>query len=145
MQGAIEEDFGGEPRSFLVRIGELRAIQTKCSAGPAVVAQRLARCVAVVEAKPDAQVGELAMLGLGDWNVDDVREPILQGLIGAGMSPNDAGKLVRTWVDERGFRGLVENARLALLVLVAGVATPEDDPVGEPKAGETRTTSPAAS
>jgi hypothetical protein len=132
--GQITEDFGGEPRPFCVRIGELRKIQDRCGAGPAQIAERLARCVTTYTTNPAATPLQLVTLGLGDWRVDDIREPIFQGLIGGGMNPNVAGKLVREWVDDRGFRGLVENAGLALTLVVAGVEAPAGE--GEPPAGE---------
>lgn len=131
--GSIEAQFGGELRLFKVRIGELRAIQAKCDAGPAEIARRLARGAMALRAGPNAAIGELVALGLGEWKVDDVREPVLQGLLGGGLSPNDAANLVRQWIDERGFRGLIENVPLALELVVAGVAQPEDERVGEPR------------
>jgi hypothetical protein len=142
--GAIEEQFGGELRFFKVGIGELRAIQAKCDAGPAEIARRLARGVMALRAGSNAAIGELAALGLGEWRVDDVREPILQGLIGGGLSPNDAANLVRRWIDERGFRGLVENLTLALELVVAGVAQPEDERLGEREAGAQKATTSRA-
>jgi hypothetical protein len=135
MAKAVDADFGGEERKFLLLLGELRAIQEKCGVGPSVVAQRLARCVTVRRAYPEATILEQVNMGLGDFMVDDVREPILQGLIKGGMEPNAAGKLVRTWIDDRGFQGLVENADLALMVLIAGQARPDDEP-GEKVAAE---------
>lgn len=136
--GSIEEHFGGEARQFRVALGELRKIQIKCEAGPATIAGRLARCAQVLRQMPKATALELALTGLGDWRVDDIREPIFHGLMGGGMSPNDAGKLVAEWIDKRGFRGLIENAELALALVIAGVAQPEDDQVGEPAAGTTK-------
>lgn len=131
------EMFGGEERAFRVLLGELRAIQQACDCGPAVVGQRLARCAQVKQENPQASVYQLLALGLGEWRVEDVREPILQGLIGGGLSPNDATRLVREHLDGRGFKGLVENVELALLCIAAGLQDDEDDPaVGEPQAGE---------
>jgi len=133
--GRIEADFGGEPRFFRVANGELRKIQEKCDAGPAHIAAAIAPCVQAVRQNPKATILELALAGLGDWMVDYIREPVFQGLLGGGMSPNEAGKLVRTWIDDRGFKGLVENAGLALTLIVAGVDSPEDEEPGEPDAG----------
>mgnify|MGYP001627483063 CR=1 FL=1 len=138
------EMFGGEERSFRVALAELRAIQSACDAGPAVVAERLARCVQVKRAHPQANIFELLALGLGDWRIEDVREPILQALIGGGLSPNAAGALVRRHIDDRGLKGLVENVELALVCIAAGVADDEDDPaMGESPAGAESPTSPA--
>lgn len=140
------EMFGGEERSFRVALAELRAIQSACDAGPAVVAERLARCVQVKRAHPRASVFELLALGLGDWRIEDVREPVLQALIGGGLSPNAAAALVRRHIDDRGLKGLVENVELALICIAAGVADDEDDPaMGEPPAGVESPTSPAES
>lgn len=138
--GRIEEDFGGERRSFRVGLGELRRIQEACDAGPPVIAGRLARCVQVLRAMPKATVGDLALAGLGDWNVDDIREPVLQGLLGAGMAPTDAARLVVRWIDQRGFQGLIENAGLALALVIAGVDVPKDDPVSGGQAGAAKAT-----
>lgn len=133
--GVLEAEFGGETRRFRVALGELRRIQTACDAGPAEIARRLARCVQVQQAKPKASILEQAALGLGDWRIEDVRAPIVEGLVGGGLSPNEAGALVRRFVDERGFRGLTENAALALSLVVVGQDFPEDDLPGKPKAG----------
>lgn len=143
--GWIEEPFGGEDRRFRVAIRELRLIQAKCAAGPPELARRLARGVLQRRATPNATALELSVRGMGEWNVDDVREPILQGLVGGGLSPNDAANLVREFIDDRGFKGLFENVELALTLVIAGVATPEADPLGEPPAGaEAKTTSRSA-
>ena len=137
MAEAVREDFGGEERTFLVRIGELRKIQTACNAGPGEIAQRLARCVQTVREFPQATIYDQVLIGMGSLYVDDVREPILQGLIAGGMTSADATKLVRQEIDERGFRGLMENAALALALVIAGVSMPaeEADAPGEFQAG----------
>ena len=146
--GFVEQDFGGEPRRFLVRIGQLRKIEGACGTGCGEVARRLSRCVSLMAAAPEkATILDMVGLGLGDWRVDDVREPIFQGLIGGGMNPNEAGALVREWIDDRGFKGLVENTGLALVLIATGVSEPEDDKLGEPLPGvaSPATASPSAS
>lgn len=125
MIGIIEE-FGGEQRSFLLAIGELRKVQDAAGASPVVIARELSRCVAVLRAHPKASLFEQLQIGMGDWHPEFVRQPILQGLIAGGMAPNAAAKEVRQHIDERGFLGLVENAPLALTLIVAGVSQPED-------------------
>jgi hypothetical protein len=131
--GRIEDDFGGETRQFRVALGELRKIQIKCADGPSTIASRLARCAQVVRAMPGAKVIDLVTTGLGDWRVDDVREPILQGLIGGGLSPNEASRLVTEWIDARGFVGVIENASLALALVIGGVALPVGETSASPK------------
>ena len=137
MAEPILEDFAGEERPFLIRIGELRRIQTACGAGPGEVANRLARCVKTLREFPKLTVFEQALIGMGHLYVDDVRAPIYEGLVAGGMTAPEASKLVRAEIDDRGFRGLVENAGLALGVLISGVSMPaEDDDAGELKPGE---------
>lgn len=133
MTRPISEEFGGEPRAFKCALGELKLIQAKCGS-PSMLAFRLARGVAVRREFAESSVLDQAAIGLGDWLIDDVREPIFQGLIGGGMAPNDAGKLCRTWIDDRGFKGLVENLELALAIVLVGLEDPEPEPAGEPGA-----------
>lgn len=155
--GPILEDFGGEPRSFRVLVGELEQIQARCKAGPGEVAHRLARAVAVIqrvsaearEARRKPTILEFAAAGLGPLHPEDIRSPIFCGLTGDGMAPNDAGRLVREWIDDRGFLGLIENVALAFQLVVAGYSEPKDpddeDPgAGELSAGRTTATTPAS-
>lgn len=111
----IEAEFGGEVRRFSMSIGGLRKVQEKCGAGPLVVLDRI---------------------GAGAWLVDDIREPIFQGRIAAGLSPNEAAKEVREWIDERGLKGLMENASLAIRVLSAGIVGPAEEAGEAADAGE---------
>ncbi len=127
--------FGTEERKFRLGLGELRAVQEKCDAGPGEIAQRLAPIVRAVRAKlPLADI----LLGgmMGSWRVDDVREPILQGLIGGGMTPTEAGVLVRREFDARPLA--LEHFGLAFAILTEAYMPPEDEPpiagAGEPKA-----------
>lgn len=151
--GDIELDFAGETRRFRIAIGEIRKIQEKCDAGPGEIAQRLAPFLAYAAARAEARargveppslMAALMTSGVGNWRVDDVREPILQGLIGAGMEPGPATRLVRGWVEER---PLAESIPIAFAVMMAAIAGAEDEqPAGEPQgeAGASRP-SPAAS
>jgi len=105
---------GGEHR-FLLRLGELRALQKNCNAGPEEV---------------------LTRIRFGSWRIDDVIEPIRLGLIGSGeMTASEAGPFVT---------GLVEKHPKALFKLTAGeilVASlfgedEGEDDAGKPGAGE---------
>lgn len=146
MAEALTAEFGGEERRFLLLLGGLRQVEAKCDKGSAEILHSLARCLQVQKAYPNATLLEQSAMGLGDWRVDYIREPILQGLIGGGMSPNDAGKLVRTWIDERGFQGLVENAWLAWMALGLGWSRPAEDDAGESEAeAQTAKASPPGS
>ena len=128
--GEIVRQWGDEERTFRLGIGEWRAVQEKCDAGPAEIAARLAAWAALRQRAPNASFLDLlAAGGLGRWRVDDVREPLYRGLIGGGMNPTAAGLVMRELFDER---PLTENVALALEVVLASLVGPEDEPVGEP-------------
>lgn len=131
--GESSVDFAGEERKFCIRLGEIRRIESKCGdIGIGEVLRRLARCVTAV-----AEHGGLAALASGvEIHADDVREPIYQGLIGGGMSTGEATKLLKLEVDDRGVRGLLDNAAVSLAVLWASQETPP----GEQPAGESPAT-----
>jgi hypothetical protein len=132
--------WGDTERSFRLGIGEWRKVQETCDAGPGEIAARLAAYAAARVANPQAGFMALLALGaLGAWRVDDVREVLYRGLIGGGMEPTAAGKLVRELHDER---PLMENIDLALSVVLASLVGPEDETVGEPQ-GEPQTTTSA--
>jgi hypothetical protein len=84
----------------------------------------------------------IAAGALGAWRVDDVREPLYRGLIGGGMTPTEAGKLVRELFDER---PLLENIDLALAVVLGSLLAPDDEPLGESEGEAATTGSPEAS
>lgn len=114
--------FAGEDRQFRLPISRLRALQEKVDAGPM---ELLARYVG------------------GTWRVDDLREPILQGLIGGGMGQADATRLVQTNFDDLPLKDFIGMAQAIVGVAVVGAG---DESLGEPGAGETSTNrSPATS
>lgn len=147
--GDIELAFAGETRRFRLAIGGLKKVQEKCDAGPGELLQRLAPFVLYSEARRVAQARGAPELGLlaaaqaghlGAWRVDDIREPILQGLIGGGLDGPSATQVVLDWVDDR---PLLESIPTAFFVLMAAIAGAEDEnPTGEP-AGETGQPSPS--
>lgn len=104
--------FGGEDRLFRMPLGRMRAVQEKCDAGPPELLTRY--------------VGKT-------WRVDDVREPILQGLIGAGLAPHEAQKLVETAMDGLPMIPFVPIAQAVVMAFLIGV---DDEEPGERKAGE---------
>lgn len=127
--GEIVRAWGDEDRTFRLGIGEWRKVQEKCDAGPPELARRLGGFVAAKRQFPRAPLLDLAVSGgLGAWNIDDVREPLLQGLIGGGLNPTEAGRLVRDLFDGR---PLFESVPLALEVVLAGIIGPEDEPLGK--------------
>ena len=125
--------FGAEERPFRLAIGEWRRVQEACDAGPAEILSRLAPMFEAV--RLGLQFDQAAAAGaLGRWRVDDVRAPILHGLIGGGLAPAAAAELVRTWVDAR---PLVETVPVAYQVVLASfVGAADEEAAGAPAAGE---------
>lgn len=105
--------------SLGLRIGELIVLQETLGCGPYVAANRLLH---------------------GDWMVEDITETIRLGLIGGGMSQQDAHGLVKRNVRE-GY--LFDYVALAGRLLMAALSGVEDEPLedlpGEPEAPVTPT------
>lgn len=101
---------GGE-HEFLLRIGELRALQEKTDAGPLELMHR------IVE---------------GRWRVDDLFETLRLGLIGGGMLGRDAQKLVSEMFERH---PLTRFALPAQAVLISALSGPVE---GEPDQGKTQ-------
>ena len=122
----VTAELGGEPYDFCLRWGELMELQEKCDAGPGMVLMRLVA---------------------NQWRMDDIPAVIRLGLIGAGMEPASASRLVRANVEQRpqdigGEEGL---GILAVKILSAALHGAPDEPTG--KAAERRngsTISPTA-
>lgn len=103
---AVDLDFGDGSYRFRLAMGELEELQEVTGAGPYHCLRRL-----------------LA----GDWHVQDVRDTLRLGLIGGGVSANEALKLTRRYVEER--PDWIRNATLAIAVLSAALAgAPEEEP-----------------
>ena len=137
--------FGEEERPFRLRIGEWRKVQEACDAGPPELLRRLAP---MFEARRRGlTVAQITGLGLlGSWRVDDIRAPILHGLVGGGMKIEAAAALVRELVDPA--PASVEYAALAYQVVLASwVGAADEEAAGAPAEGEPtgeRPRSPAA-
>lgn len=135
--GDVTAEFAGEARDFRIRLGELRRIEAKCGDAIGDVLRRLARCALVV-----SKVEGIEAYALGvEVRADDVREVIYQGLVGRGMPSGDATRLIATEIDDRGLKGILDNAVVALRVLTGTQETPP----GEPPAGESPATPASAS
>lgn len=111
--------WGDADHQFRLGIGQLRELQEKCDAGPAEIFRRLT---------------------VGTWRIDDLREPIRLGLIGAGLEPVKALTLVERYVDAR---PLAENVPVSRAIIGIALLGAEDEPPGEAdgEAGD-RPTSP---
>lgn len=119
--GSITLQWADGDHKFRLAIGQLRELQEKCNAGPLEIMGRLQH---------------------GTWRVDDVREPVRLGLIGAGTDPMTALALVVNYIEKR---PLVENVPIARTILMAALIGVPDDPVGKPKAGKGKTKAMVAS
>jgi hypothetical protein len=113
--GSISFVWGDGEHRFRLAIGQLRELQEKTNTGPAEVLRRVSS---------------------GLWRVDDVRETVRLGLIGGGMAPGEAYKLVQRYVDERPLRESVQPAQAILLAALVGAP---DEPVGKAAAAEAET------
>lgn len=123
--GSIELEFGDGTHKFRLPWGELVNLQEACDAGPYVILSRLQD---------------------GTWRLADIRETIRYGLIGGGLEPSAALKLVREYVEQR---PPVESVIYAQVVLSAALMGAPEEPVGEPEAASQTenplTTSPTES
>lgn len=107
----ITEDFADGTYQFCMNYGAIRMLQEAREMGPLFL---------------------YGVLTSNAWKVEDIREIIRCGLIGGGMSPAQALKLVRMYVEER---PIMESVGLAKKILGAGlVGAPEEESVGEQQA-----------
>lgn len=103
---------GGE-HSFLLRLGELEALQKACDAGPGLVLRRLAAL---------------------DCFPCDISSTLRLGLIGGGMKREEAQGLVNRVIDQHGLGRL---SPYAFSILGHSLYGPEDDkPKGDTSEGK---------
>ena len=92
-------------------LAQLEELQERCGAGPMVIAERLKH---------------------GHWEVRDVFQTLRLGLIGGGMAPPDALRLVTRYGPPE--RPVTESVLPAFAVLDAALFGKRDEPVGKPSA-----------
>src|SRR5215467_10437319 len=81
------------------------------------------RCVLELEEKCDCGVAEIVgRLRDGRWKINDMRETIRLGLIGANVMPDRAITLVQRYVDERPWSENILTAQAILFAALVGVA-----------------------
>lgn len=118
-------DFGDGSYEFRLGYRQLMELQEKTDAGPDWLLYRLTA--------PNAENR--------GWRVEDVSHIIRLGLIGGGMAPVDALKLVRKYVEER---PLMESLPPAQIILSAAlVGAPEEKKSADPEEKSDSTTFPA--
>lgn len=111
MARGVSLTWAGGEHDFLLTIELLRALQSKCDAGPQWI---------------------LTRLGTGNWYVDDVIQTIRLSLEGGGLDKETARKLVKAHVEDKPLTFSVMTAQAILVATLYGV---EDDPVGEQTRG----------
>lgn len=108
---SVTFDWADGTHDFRLGLGERRDLQEKTGVGLLALFRRLSD---------------------GTWRNEDAREVLRCGLIGAGMAPPDALRLVRAYVDER---PMVESVVPALLVCQAALyGGPDAELVGKASA-----------
>lgn len=131
--GSADLTWAGEERRFRLRLKQLRELQEKIN-----------RPRVAIGATPIGPKTLFSIIAAGDAWPDEIREVLRLGLIGGGMTPIDQvpGLLARYFDD----RPLHESADVAMVVLLAAMTGPKDDPVGKkPEAGTSGTSSPSPS
>lgn len=113
---SIELTWADDDYTFRLGWSELEALQEACDAGPWVILERLHN--------KQCRSGEIA-------------DVIRQGLIGGGLKPPEATKLVQRYVKER-VSDLAENLLFAIAILQTALQGAPDEPVGEQEAGQVR-------
>ncbi|MGU3577097.1 gene transfer agent family protein [Brucellaceae bacterium C25G] len=117
----IELTWADGDYAFRLGWGELEALQEACDAGPWVILERLftKQCL-----------------------IGDISNVIRQGLIGGGLEPTAATKLVRTYVERR---PPAENLLFATVILQAAIQGTDEEPLGEQEAANQTESSLTAS
>ena len=131
--GRIELSFGTDEHLFRLGIGQWREVQEACDAGPPEILARLRPLFAALrQGLTFEQAMDVGLLGR--WRIDDVRAPILHGLVGGGMREEEAGRLVRKVFDPRPAMEFVD---LAYQIVMAGLVGAEDEKAVGELEGET--------
>ena len=87
------------------------------------------RCILELEEKCGVGVSEIySRITNGKWKFNDIRETLRLGLIGGGMNPDQALKLIQRYVDDRPW---MENLLPAQAVLIAAMVGVTGDDVGK--------------
>lgn len=129
--GDVVRFFAGKDRTFRFGLGEHERLQTALNdrMGVSLIVQNLSSFALALEVGMTVQEIAAAKL-LGDVRIDQIREVIFQGLVGAGTEPPEAGKLCDQWVYKR---PLKETVRIAYAIGLAAIDGPEDEEaMGEP-------------
>lgn len=87
------------------------------------------KCVLELEEKCDAGVAQIFKRIMdGTWKINDIRETLRLGLIGGGMVPDKAMRLISRYCDDRPWQ---ESLQPAIAVLLAAMVGVQGDEVGK--------------
>jgi len=114
---AIDIEFAGEGRHFFLPMQRVIEIERKCGEKSIVTMyEELCQGMGI-----ERETETPRFLGVGPVRIQDVAEIIRCAAIGGGMSPNDAGTLIREYVDGRPMTETVPVAWAILHAAVMGV------------------------
>jgi len=102
----------GQHKFNIARVGQILELEEKCGSGLSEVFSRLRE---------------------GKWKLNDIRETIRLGLIGAGEDPLKALALITRYVDQR---PLVESVQVAIVIVMAALVGVPGDEVGKKEKAE---------
>ncbi len=119
--GEIQLAWGdGDHKFNIAKIAQILELEEKCGCGISEILVRIR----------DSK-----------WHVNDLRETIRLGLIGAGIEPTKALILVKRYVDDR---PLMENVQTALIILIAALVGVQGDEVGKKQTAERAKETPSS-
>lgn len=99
----ILRQFGRDEHPFVLKTAQWRDLEKTRDCGLGIIVQRITPLVRLKLGGLAAYGGDMLLAVasgcFGDARLDDVREPLLQGLIGGGMTSTEAGALVRLVFD----------------------------------------------
>lgn len=99
--GKVELAWGDGEHTFnIAKIAQALELEEKCGCGVSEIFNRLHS---------------------GKWHVNDLREVLRLGLIGGGMAPPEALKLVKRYVDDRPWAESVQPATTVMMAALIGV------------------------
>jgi Phage tail tube protein, GTA-gp10 len=105
INGEVELTWGdGEHKFNIAKLKCILELEDKCGVGVAEIYQRIST---------------------GKWKYNDIRETLRLGLIGAGMTPDKALRLINRYCDDRPWTESLLTAQAVLIGAMVGV--PGDD------------------
>lgn len=141
----LTRPFGRDERAFRLLVPQWCDVEKTCDSGLCEIAARLAPLVSLLgSGLPEGGLLSAMANGMfGRARLNDVREVVLQGLIGGGLTSTEAGALVRMVFDEAlkaGKAPMLEFGPLAFDILSLAILGLPDEPppTGEIKAAPTK-------